>query len=93
MLFWIDWFVIWFEKIVRNDFSRPTGARRVAYREVGDNPSRRAIHKKTPSVFWGGFFMYAVLDCLVRHLVRKNRQERFFTTNGSQQGRLQGSRR
>jgi hypothetical protein len=39
MLFWNDWFVIRFEKIAGSNFSRPTGARRVAHREVGDNPS------------------------------------------------------
>jgi hypothetical protein len=42
LLFRKVWFVIWFEKIVMNNFSRPKGARRAAYREVGCNPSRRA---------------------------------------------------
>ena len=38
-LFWKYWFVIRFEKIDGSNFSRPTGARRAAYREVGCNPS------------------------------------------------------
>ena len=52
-------FVTRFEKIVRNDFSRPKGARRAAHREVGCNPFRRTIYiKKAPSNFGGAFFMY-----------------------------------
>ena len=42
-LFWKHWFVTRFEKIVRNDFSRPTGARRAAYMDVGCNPSKTTI--------------------------------------------------
>ena len=47
----------------------------------GSNPSRRAIHKKSPTSFWWGFF-YVVWcqEALVRTSVRQNRQERFWTS-------------
>ena len=57
-------FVIRFEKIVRNNFSRPKGARRGAHREVGDNPSRTYNIMReylVASPFLVGILLFAVL--------------------------------
>jgi len=58
----MELFVIRFEKIVRNNFSRPKGARRVAHREVGDNPSGAPYNKKAPFFFEGAFLLFVALN-------------------------------